>query len=149
MEAKETKERMLIVHEAPTGEKTSSTVEKRTFKLKRIQREKRKLRKSMEVFLAQQGDHEAQTSPPPDVVQNVNVHATAFLKNLEQQDSAANKVLEEIDSSVDQTLQSIDTMMYTTKVSSQLVNSDSEGTSSSMSPRDSMKFNTFPKQRGP
>ena len=118
-------------------------------KLKRIQREKRKLRKSMEVYLQQQDGHGAETSPPPDLVQNVNVQATAFLKNIEKQDSASNKVLEEIDSSVDATLQSIDTMMYTTKVHSQLLHSDSEGTSSSTSPPNTLRVNAHATLRSP
>ncbi|XP_048759693.2 uncharacterized protein LOC125669279 isoform X5 [Ostrea edulis] len=107
-------------------------------KLKRIQREKRKLRKSMEFFLQQQENQE-QSSPPPDLVQNVNVQATAFLKNIEYKDSATNKVLEEIDSSVDQTLHSIDSMIYTTKAHSQLVSSDDD-----TSPSSNQNFNTFP-----
>lgn len=107
-------------------------------KLKRIQREKRKLRKSMEFFLQQQENQE-HSSPPPDLVQNVNVQATAFLKNIEYKDSATNKVLEEIDSSVDQTLHSIDSMMYTTKAHSQLVSSDDD-----ISPSSNQNFNTFP-----
>lgn len=107
-------------------------------KLKRIQREKRKLRKSMEFFLQQQENQE-QCSPPPDLVQNVNVQATAFLKNIEYKDSATNRVLEEIDSSVDQTLHSIDSMMYRTKAHSQLVSSDDD-----TSPSSNLNFNTFP-----
>ncbi|XP_062568562.1 uncharacterized protein LOC134230741 isoform X2 [Saccostrea cucullata] len=107
-------------------------------KLKRIQREKRKLRKSMEFFLQQQ-ENEEQSNPPPDLVQNINVQATAFLKSIEYKDSATNKVLDEIDSSVDQTLHSIDSMIYSTEAHSQLINRNDETSSST-----NQHFNTFP-----
>ncbi|VDH89965.1 Hypothetical predicted protein [Mytilus galloprovincialis] len=114
-------------------------------KLKRIQREKRKLRKSMEVFLHQQEEakttQEYYTQP-----ETVSVQATAFLKDVEQQNNVTNKVLDEIDSSVDHTLHSIDSMMYTAKSSRMF--SESDETSASSSPGTTVKFNTFPLKRG-
>jgi hypothetical protein len=63
-------------------------------KLKRIQREKRKLRKSMEVFINQQEEarttQEYYTQP-----ETVSVQATAFLKNVEHQNNVTNKYLDE------------------------------------------------------
>lgn len=114
-------------------------------KLKRIQREKRKLRKSMEVFINQQEEarttQEYYTQP-----ETVSVQATAFLKNVEHQNNVTNKYLDEIDSSVDHTIHSIDNMMYTAKTSRMF--SESEETSGSSSPETTVKFNTFPLKRG-
>jgi hypothetical protein len=114
-------------------------------KLKRIQREKRKLRKSMEVFINQQEEarttQEYYTQP-----ETVSVQATAFLKNVEHQNNVTNKYLDEIDSSVDHTIHSIDNMMYTAKTSRMF--SESEETSGSSSPGTTVKFNTFPLKRG-
>ncbi|KAJ8305426.1 hypothetical protein KUTeg_015971 [Tegillarca granosa] len=101
-------------------------------KLKRIEREKRKLRKSMEVFLRQQEQSEDYHS---------NMESANFIKTIDYQNSATNKMLDEIDSSVGNTIQSIDHMMYTTRFTS-----DSEESSSSA--QNSMKFSTFPRSRG-
>ncbi|XP_069127337.1 KN motif and ankyrin repeat domain-containing protein 1-like isoform X2 [Argopecten irradians] len=107
-------------------------------KLKRLQREKRKLRKSMEVFLQQQ---ETTDNQQTETVEQIS------LVPLNQQSAPANQVLDEIDSSVDATLASINTMMYTS-AHGRLMSSESEGTSSSTSPQNTEKFNTFPRNRG-
>ncbi|XP_033738388.1 LOW QUALITY PROTEIN: KN motif and ankyrin repeat domain-containing protein 1-like [Pecten maximus] len=107
-------------------------------KLKRLQREKRKLRKSMEVYLQQQEN--------PDSQQTETVEKISLVP-LNQQSAPANQVLDEIDSSVDATLASINTMMYTS-AHGRLMSSESEGTSSSSSPQNTEKFNTFPRNRG-
>ena len=72
--------------------------------LKKIERNKRKLRKSMEVFLSQQQKDEAISGPPPDVVNSTD----SFMNMLDYEDSNSNHLLEEIDSSVNATLSSID-----------------------------------------
>ncbi|XP_060078192.1 uncharacterized protein LOC132557690 isoform X2 [Ylistrum balloti] len=107
-------------------------------KLKRLQREKRKLRKSMEVYLQQQ---ESSGNQQTETVEQIS------LVPLNQQSAPANQVLDEIDSSVDATLASINTMMYTS-AHGRLMSSESEGTSSSTSPQNTEKFNTFPRNRG-
>lgn len=108
-------------------------------KLKRLQREKRKLRKSMEVYLQQQ--ESASHEPQMETVEKVT------LVPLNQQKAQTNQVLDEIDSSVDATLASINTMMFSSG-HGRLMSSDSEGTSSSVSPQSTAKFNTFPRNRG-
>ncbi|XP_021373443.1 uncharacterized protein LOC110463285 isoform X2 [Mizuhopecten yessoensis] len=107
-------------------------------KLKRLQREKRKLRKSMEVYLQQQENSDVQQT---ETVERIS------LVPLNKQSAPANQVLDEIDSSVDATLASINTMMYTS-AHGRLMSSESEGTSSSTSPQNTEKFNTFPRNRG-
>ena len=73
--------------------------------LKKIHHNKKKLRKSMEVFLQQQdramNEENAQSGgPPPDVV-----HSTEnFMNMVEFEDTATNKILEEIDTSVNATM---------------------------------------------
>ena len=107
-------------------------------KLKRLQREKRKLRKSMEVFLQQENAQQIQVAPE---------ERTSFLQNVEYKNANVNKVLDEIDSSVDHTLHSIDTMMYQSNQGHRSVRmSDSDATSTTQQYTE--KFNTFPKQRG-
>ena len=64
--------------------------------LKKIKKNKRKLRKSMEVFLNSQGQP-ALAAPPPDVV-----HSTeTFMNYMEHEDVSSRPLLDEIDSSVD------------------------------------------------
>ena len=78
--------------------------------LKKIHRNKRKLRKSMELFLQQQ-DNANQSSnigPPPDVVNSSDL----MLNSFEHDTSATNEILDEIDSSVNDTLSSIDLLMH-------------------------------------
>ena len=73
--------------------------------LRKIHHNKKKLRKSMEVFLQQQ-QHGKVSAPPPDVV-----HSTErFMNIVDQENTATNRILEEIDSSVGATLNSIDVM---------------------------------------
>ena len=85
--------------------------------LKRIQRTKRKLRKSMEVMLNQKhhqhGDSATATlslapTPPPDVVHSTE--ASRLINMVQYEQSATHQVLRDIDSSVNATLASIDTM---------------------------------------
>ena len=81
--------------------------------LKKIHRSKKKLRKSMEVFLQQQerAQLDSPSAPPPDVV-----HSTENFMNMVDYDEAATtKILDEIDSSVNATLSSIDYLMHTGK----------------------------------
>ena len=75
--------------------------------LKKIHRSKKKLRKSMEVFLHHQ---ETNSTPPPDIV-----HSTEnFMNMVDQENTVTNQILEDIDSSVNATLSSID-VMYSEK----------------------------------
>lgn len=108
--------------------------------LKKIQREKRKLRKSMEVYLQKQ--EQDGSAPPPDVV---NIESQNYYKMMDQQDMKNSKILDEIDSSADATLSSIDYMLNTSKSSN--FSSGSERTPSPLSPMTSRKFNTFPRIR--
>ena len=69
--------------------------------LKKIKRNKRKLRKSMEIFLnnQQQAIEGDVAAPPPDVV-----HSTEnFMNFVEYEDTASKRILDEIDTTVDQT----------------------------------------------
>ena len=77
--------------------------------LKKIERNKRKLRKSMEIFIQQQqrGDDTQMSGPPPDVVNSTD----NFLHMVNYEDSATSNILEEIDTSVNATLTSIDGLM--------------------------------------
>ena len=78
--------------------------------LKKIRRNKRMLRKSMEVMLQQQqmaSDGDLPPGPPPDVVNSTE----NFMNFVQYENTTTNKFLEEIDSSVNQTLSSIDVLM--------------------------------------
>ena len=98
--------------------------------LKRVQREKRKLRKSMEVYLQEQQQ------------ENVTEYSVNPMESQTYyQEATTNKLLDEIDTSVDQTLSSIETMM----TSSSQRYTDS-GTATMTKPE--RKFNTFPKKVG-
>ncbi|KAK7483501.1 hypothetical protein BaRGS_00025300, partial [Batillaria attramentaria] len=107
--------------------------------LRRIQRTKRKLRKSMEVMLQQQhhGDSATATlaaTPPPDVVHSTE--ASRLINMVQYEQSATHQVLRDIDSSVNATLASIDTMQHS-KMSSRsqrYMSSDSEDGFSPVSP---------------
>ncbi|CAH1773388.1 unnamed protein product, partial [Owenia fusiformis] len=79
-------------------------------KLKKIHRDKRKLRKSMEVYLQQQEMKmmDINIGPPPDVV---NTSDQQFIQGLQVEDAASNKILDEIDTSIEGTLSSIDILM--------------------------------------
>lgn len=81
--------------------------------LKKIHRDKKKLRKSMEVFLKQQemALQNEGTGPPPDVVNS----SENFMAMMERDESATTEILEEIDTSVSQTLNSIDLLMHSGK----------------------------------
>ncbi|XP_064625261.1 uncharacterized protein LOC135486420 isoform X3 [Lineus longissimus] len=73
-------------------------------KLKKIKRNKRNLRKSMEVYMqSQDSDNQA---PPPDLV-----HNESLLTMVEQDEKATKRILSEIDSSVNETIESIDTLI--------------------------------------
>ena len=121
--------------------------------LKKIKRNKRKLRKSMEVFLEQQ--QRAQESgvqfngPPPDVV---NSHNEQFMKAVEAEDKATRKMLAEIDSSVNATLSTIDNQIATGRrgrVSSEY-EYDSDVSFTSPGPENTRGFGTLsPKSPGP
>ncbi|KAL4235906.1 KN motif and ankyrin repeat domain [Mactra antiquata] len=99
--------------------------------LKRIQREKRKLRKSMEVYVQDQEYMEGRST-----MVNPMESRTYY------QESTTNKLLDDIDTSVDQTLSSIETLMKTKE--SQLY-SDRGTATMREAPQ---KFNTFPKKVG-
>lgn len=83
----------------------------------KIKKQKRDMRKSMELFLHQQ-EREASgemSAPPPDVV-----HSSGhFMTLVENEESAANKVLEQIDMSVNQ---SIDLLMKANMKKQKMVN---------------------------
>ena len=81
--------------------------------LKKIERNKRKLRKSMEVFIQQQQreDDTQMSGPPPDVVNSTD----NFMHMVDYEDSATSNILEEIDTSVNATLSSIDGLMVQKK----------------------------------
>ncbi|XP_060564500.1 KN motif and ankyrin repeat domain-containing protein 1-like isoform X5 [Ruditapes philippinarum] len=102
--------------------------------LKHIQREKRKLRKSMEVYLQDQ----EQTEGHSTMVNPMESHPY-------YQESTTNRLLDDIDSSVGQTLTSIETMMESSKGSQMY--SDS-GTATIQHREKPQKFNTFPKKTG-
>lgn len=102
--------------------------------LKRIQREKRKLRKSMEVYVQDQEETEGQST-----MVNPMESRTYY------QESTTNKLLNDIDTSVDQTLTSIETMMHSSKESQMY--SDT-GTATIERREKPKKFNTFPKKMG-
>ena len=91
--------------------------------LKRIQREKRKLRKSMETYLGVEG--QTRTEVMTSELANRTSTMPAY------QESTTNRLLNEIDTSVDATLTSIETMMQNSKNS-----------------QTTKKFNTFPKKVG-
>ena len=91
--------------------------------LKRIQREKRKLRKSMESYLGVEG--QTRTEIMTSELANRTSTMPAY------QESTTNRLLDEIDTSVDATLTSIETMMKNSKSS-----------------QTTKKFNTFPKKVG-
>ncbi len=80
--------------------------------LKKIRRNKKALRKSMEVMLQQQAAAgQTVNGPPPDVV-----HSTEnFIDFVEYEDTESKRFLEQIDSSVNQTLSSIDYLMTSGK----------------------------------
>lgn len=101
--------------------------------LKHIQREKRKLRKSMEVYLQDQELTEGRST----IVNPMESHSY-------YQESTTNKLLDEIDTSVDHTLSSIETMMNSKD--SRTMYTDS-GTATVVH-REPRKFNTFPKKQG-
>ncbi|KAL8598573.1 hypothetical protein ACOMHN_051361 [Nucella lapillus] len=97
--------------------------------LKRIQRTKRKLRKSMEFMLEQQNRQEGSSSlsaptPPPDVVNSTEASRLIHMVNYEQ--SATNQVLRDIDSGVNATLASIDNMQRSKPPSRRYTSSESE-----------------------
>ncbi|XP_052777525.1 KN motif and ankyrin repeat domain-containing protein 1-like isoform X4 [Mya arenaria] len=102
--------------------------------LKRLQREKRKLRKSMEVYVMDQERTEGQST----IVNPMENHP--YYK-----ETTTNRLLDEIDTSVDQTINSIDTMMRSSQESQQSMYTDS-GTATMQ--REQKKFNTFPKKVG-
>ncbi|XP_045159923.2 uncharacterized protein LOC123525167 isoform X4 [Mercenaria mercenaria] len=102
--------------------------------LKHIQREKRKLRKSMEVYLQDQEQTEGHSTM-------VNpMESRAYY-----QESTTNRLLDDIDNSVGQTLTSIESMMESS-TGSQMY-SDS-GTATIQQREKPKKFNTFPKKTG-
>ncbi len=75
--------------------------------LKKIRRNKRNLRKSMEVMLQQQqmaSDGDLVPGPPPDVINSTE----NFMNFVQYENTASNNFLEEIDSAVNQTLSSIE-----------------------------------------
>lgn len=102
--------------------------------LKHIQREKRMLRKSMEVYIQDQEQTEGRST-----MINPMESRTIY------QESTTNKLLDDIDTSVDQTLTSIETMMQSSKESQMF--SDS-GTATIQLKEKPTKFNTFPKKVG-
>ncbi|XP_067679248.1 uncharacterized protein [Haliotis asinina] len=114
--------------------------------LKRIQRAKRKLRKSMEVMLQQQNQArmEEAGTPPPDVVHSTE--ASRLMHMVEYEQSSTHRILDEIDSSVDQTIAHIDYMMRPTRKQQRYFSSDSEDGVSPVSPT---RYNTFPLRRSP
>ncbi|XP_048256042.1 serine-rich adhesin for platelets-like isoform X4 [Haliotis rufescens] len=114
--------------------------------LKRIQRAKRKLRKSMEVMLQQQSQArmEEAGTPPPDVVHSTE--ASRLMHMVEYEQSSTHRILDEIDSSVDQTIAHIDYMMRPTRKQQRYFSSDSEDGISPVSPT---RYNTFPLRRSP
>ena len=79
--------------------------------LKKIHRDKKKLRKSMEIFLRQQemAMHKEGSGPPPDVVHSSENYMTI----MEKDETGTSEILDDIDSSVNATLSSIDQLMYT------------------------------------
>ncbi|KAL3867819.1 hypothetical protein ACJMK2_040666 [Sinanodonta woodiana] len=101
--------------------------------LKRVQRDRRKLRKSMEIYLQQQ-EHKNREQQTPSPDSSSPMDAEEFMYLMDYQESTTNKLLNEIDDSVDATLTSIDRMMET-----------SQGSSTNRVQR---KFNTFPKKVG-
>lgn len=103
--------------------------------LKRIQREKRRLRKSMENYLQGQDRTEIVTSELANRVENHSPY----------QGSTTNRILNEIDTSVDATLTSIETMMKNSKQSRTHSEYDNSTSVSNSKPK---KFNTFPKKVG-
>lgn len=131
--------------------------------LKRIQRTKRKLRKSMEVMLNQQqqqhGDSATATlslapTPPPDVVHSTE--ASRLINMVQYEQSATHQVLRDIDSSVNATLASIETVQRgkgSASHSHRYLSSDSEDgysyspvspvSTSSMPPQQPSRFNSF------
>ena len=124
--------------------------------LKRIQRTKRNLRKSMEVMLLQQQQHgdtataSLATTPPPDVVGSTE--ASRLINMVQYEQSATHRVLRNIDSSVNATLAS--TVPRSKGMSpprqQRYTSSDSEdgyGPASPVSmqpPQHSPRFNTLP-----
>ena len=96
--------------------------------LKRIQRTKRKLRKSMEVMLQQQqGSSSGDSLPPtPDVVHSTE--ASRLINMVHYEQSATHQVLHDIDSSVNATLASIDSLQQSSGPSHSLryASTDSE-----------------------
>ncbi|XP_050401623.1 uncharacterized protein LOC126818329 isoform X2 [Patella vulgata] len=74
--------------------------------LRRIQRTKRKLRKSMEVMLQQDSSRmDEMSTPPPDVVHSTE--ASRLMNMVEYEQTSSHQVLHEIDSSVDARIQRI------------------------------------------
>ncbi|XP_041358194.1 uncharacterized protein LOC121375047 isoform X2 [Gigantopelta aegis] len=112
--------------------------------LKRIQRSKRKLRKSMEIMLQQQGQlTEDGGTPPPDVVHSTE--ASRLMNMVEYEQSSTHKILDDIDSNVDATIASIDYMMTSAK-KSRNISSDSDD--SPLSPN-IPRYSTFPLNQTP
>ena len=104
--------------------------------LKKIQREKRKLRKSMESYLQGQERTEIMTS---------ELARPTLQNGVQYRESTTNRLLDEIDSSVDATLTSIDTMMKNSKQSRTFSEIDQSTSATNHRPK---KFNTFPKKVG-
>ena len=104
--------------------------------LKRIQREKRKLRKSMESYLQGQERTEIMTS---------ELARPTIENHVPYQESRTNRLLDEIDTSVDATLSSIETMMKNSKQSRTFSEIDNSTSATYQRPK---KFNTFPKKVG-
>ena len=102
--------------------------------LKHLQREKRKLRKSMEIYLQDQEHTEGRSM----IVNPMENHSY-------YQESTTNKLLNEIDTSVDQTLNSIETMINSSKESNSMYTDSGSATVVLKEPK---KFNTFPKKQG-
>ncbi|XP_025109969.1 uncharacterized protein LOC112573633 isoform X4 [Pomacea canaliculata] len=118
--------------------------------LKRIQRTKRQLRKSMEVMLLQQQQQQTQhqpqcdsatatlatSTPPPDVVHSTE--ASRLINMVHYEHSATQRVLREIDSSVNATLASIQSATQnrgaTLPPGRRYTSSDSDDTGSPTSP---------------
>jgi len=91
--------------------------------LKKIKHNKRKLRKSMEMFLQQQ-EREASgemSAPPPDVVHS----SEQFMTLVENEESAANKVLEQMDISINQSIDLLRSARNRQKMANMSKSSDS------------------------
>ena len=89
--------------------------------LKKIKHNKRKLRKSMEMFLQQQEASGEMSAPPPDVVHS----SEQFMSLVENEETAANKVLEQMDISINQSIDLLRSARNRQKVANMSKSSDS------------------------